>query len=252
MNLGYLYYLVPLLQIMAVIHVIKTGRNWYWFWIIFFFPLLGVIIYFFVEIVPGFQQGGFQGATENSLNALLPGRRLKHLQAALEESDTVQNRKALAEYYLSNGEASKAVELYRSCLTGVFKDDPHVNLGLGCALVEAGEPAEAEKILGALRKRNAAYETSKRDLFYARALESQGKKDEALQAYGEILQKYSSEVEGACRLALLYEQNGQKDKALPLYEDLVKKSKRFSAHYRREQIAWIKKAKERLKELKTP
>lgn len=123
-----------------------------------------------------------------------------------------------------------------------------MNLGYGCALVEAGEGAEAEKILGALRKRNAAYETSKRDLYYSRALESQGKEKEALQAYGELLQKYPSEVEGICRLASLLEKTGQKEKALPLYQDLVKKAKRFSAPYRREQRTWIKMAKERLKE----
>lgn len=230
--------------------MIKTGRSWYWLWIIFFFPAIGVAVYFFAEMAPSFQQGGFQGVTESLLNALLPGRRLKLLQEAQEDADTVQNRKALAEYYLSHGEIPKAVELYRSCLTGVFKDDPHVNLGYACSLVEAGEAPEAEKILGALRRKNAAYETSRRDLYYARALEAQGKEGEALQAYEELLRKYGSEVEGACRLALLFEKTGQKDKALPLYMDLVKKSKRFSAHYRKEQIAWIKMAKARLKELK--
>ena len=249
MDIGYLGYLVPLLQIIAAVHVIRTGRSWYWLWIIFFFPVIGVAVYFFAEMAPSFQTGGFQGVMESLLNTVLPGRQLKHLQDAVEDADTVQNRKALAEYYLSQGETSKAVELYRSCLTGVFKDDPHVNLGYACCLVEAGGAEEALKILGALRQKNAVYETSRRDLYYARVLEALGKEKEALQAYEELLQKYGSEVEGACRLALLLEKTGQKDKALPIYKDLVKKSQRFSAHYRKEQIAWIRTAKVRLKEL---
>lgn len=249
MNLGYFVYLVPVLQIIAAVHVIRTGRSWYWLWIIFFFPMVGVAVYFFAEMAPSFQSGGFQGVMESLLNAVLPGRKLKHLQDAVEDADTVQNRKALAEYYLSQGETAKAVELYHSCLTGVFKDDPHVNLGYACCLVEAGEAAEALKILGALRQKNAVYETSRRDLYYARALEAQGKEREALQAYEELLQKYGSEVEGACRLGLLYEKTGQNEKALPLYKDLVKKSQRFSAHYRKEQIAWIRMARARLKEM---
>ncbi len=249
MNIGYFYYLVPLLQIITAVHVIKSGRSWYWLLIIFFFPMIGVAVYFFAEMAPGFQRGGFQGVVEGLLNAVLPGRQLKHLQEALEDADTVQNRKALAEYYLSQGETAKAVELYRSCLTGVFKDDPHVNLGYACCLVEAGEAAEALKILDALRQKNAVYETSRRDLYYARALEAQGKEKEALQTYEELLQKYGSEVEGACRLGLLYEKVGQKEKALPLYKDLARKSQRFSAHYRKEQIIWINKARERMKEL---
>ncbi len=249
MNLGYLAYLVPVLQIITAVHVIRTGRSWYWLWIIFGFPMIGVAIYFFAEMAPGFQSGGFQGGLESLLNAMLPGRQLRHLQEAVEDADTVQNRKALAEYYLSNGESAKAVELYRSCLTGVFKEDPHVNLGYACCLVEAGDAAEALNILAGLRQKNAVYETSRRDLYYARALEVQGKDKEALQAYEELLQKYGSEVEGACRLGLLYEKTGQREKALPLYKDLVKKSQRFSAHYRKEQIAWIRIAKKRFKEL---
>lgn len=249
MNLGYFYYVIPLFQIIAAVHVLRTGRSWYWLWIIFVFPVVGVAVYFFAEMAPSFQSGGFQGVLESLLNAILPGRQLKRLQEAVEDADTVQNRKALAEYYLSQGETTQAVELYRSCLTGVFKDDPHVNLGYACCLVEAGKTEEALKILAGLRQRNAVYETSRRDLYYARALEAQGRDQEALQAYGELLQKYGSEVEGACRLGLLYEKAGQKEKALPLYKDLVKKSQRFSAHYRKEQIAWIRMARKRFKEL---
>lgn len=249
MNIGYFYYLVPLLQIIAAVHVLRTGRSWYWLWIIFFFPMVGVAVYFFAEMAPSFQSGGFQGVVESLLNAILPGRQLKHLQEAVEDADTVQNKKALAEYYLDHAETAKAVEIYRSCLTGVFKDDPHINLGYACCLVEAGEAAEAFKILGALRQKNAVYETSRRDLYYARALEALGKEKEALQAYEELLLKYGSEVEGACRLGLLYEKTGEKEKALPLYKDLVKKSQRFSAHYRKEQIAWIRTARKRFKEL---
>ena len=32
--------LVPFIQILVAIHVIKTGRSWYWLWIVFGFPSL--------------------------------------------------------------------------------------------------------------------------------------------------------------------------------------------------------------------
>lgn len=239
------YYVIPLLQILAIIHVLKTGRSWFWAWIIFMFPGLGLAVYFFMEILPEFREPNTGAGGDSILDTIMPGRKLGRLESALQDSDTVQNRKVLADYYLAAGEPLKSVELYRQCLTGVYKDDPHVNLGLAGSLVEAGEYGESKKILEDLRKRNVVYETSKRDLFYARALESLGQEKEALQVYENVLKIYGSEVEGTCRLAQLLEKMGQKEKAKALYDDLVKKAKTFAPHFRRQQQAWIQLAKEK-------
>ena len=244
---SFLYYVIPLFQIAAIIHVLKTGRSWFWVWIIFMFPGLGLAVYFFVEFLPEFRGPQTGNLTDSILDHLMPGRKKGQLQRALEDSDTVQNRKALADYYLSADEPLKSVELYRQCLTGVYKEDPYVNLGLAGSLVETGEFGEARGILEGLRKRNSAYETSQRDLLYARTLEGLGQENEALQVYETILQKYGSEVEGSCRLAQLLEKTGQREKAGALYDDLLKKAKRFAPHYRREQMAWIKLAQEKRK-----
>ncbi len=243
------YYVIPALQIIAIIHVLRTGRSWIWAWIIFMFPGLGLVVYFFMEILPEFRAPKTEALGDSILDTFLPGRKLGRLQASLEDSDTVQNRKALADYYLAAGVPLKSVELYRQCLTSVYKDDPQVNLGLAGSLVEAGEYEEAKNILESLRKRNAVYETSKRDLFYARALESLGREKEALQVYEDVLKKYGSEVEGTCRLAQLLEKMGQKEKAKALYDDLLKKAKRFAPHFRRQQQDWIRLAREKTKNL---
>jgi hypothetical protein len=243
------YYVIPLFQIIAIVHVLKTGRSWFWAWIIFMFPGLGLAVYFFMEILPEFRAPKTEAEGDSILDTFMPGRKLGRLEAALEDSGTVQNRKALADYYLAAAEPMKSVELYRQCLTGVYKDDPHLNLGLAGSLVEAGEYTEAKNILEGLRKRNVVFETSKRDLFYARVLESLGQEKEALQVYEDILKKYGSEVEGTCRLAQLFEKMGQKEKAKALYDDLLKRAKRFAPHFRRQQQAWIKLAKEKAKGL---
>lgn len=244
-----LYYLELILQIAAIVHVVRTGRSWYWAWILFAFPGVGLAVYFFVEVLPEFRTPNAHNTMESLLNAFLPGRELKGLRTALEDADTVKNRKALADYYLHHGEAAKSVDLYRQCATGVYKDDPHVNLGLAGALVEAGEFAEAKGILELLRKKNLVYETSRRDLAYGRALEGLGQENEAIQTYESVLQKFSSEVEGVCRLAALLEKTGQKERARQLYEELLKKAKRFAPHYRREQQPWIRTAMQGRKRL---
>ncbi|HEY5038787.1 MAG TPA: tetratricopeptide repeat protein [bacterium] len=247
--INHTYYLIPLIQILTVVHVIKTGRSWFWIWIILGFPLLGVTIYFFMEILPDFKGQGFSGSIDTILNSILPGRQLKQLQTALEETDTVKNRKALATYFLSVNEAEKAVELLWGCLTGVFKDEPDIHLHLAHALTQAGQFAEAEKLLEVLAKQHPSYYVEQRELLTAKCLEGLGQESQALAAYEDYAGKNTADMEGAWRYGQLLEKNGQKEKAKAVYGGILKKSKTFASHHRRAQRVWIKAARACLKEL---
>lgn len=242
-------YIIPAIQILIAIHAIQTGRNWYWFWIIFAFPLVGPAIYFFVEILPDYKGQGFNGILESILNSLQPGRELRRLQGALEETDTVKNRKDLADYYLSHQEADKAVEMMRGCMTGVFKEDPDINLRLSIALVEVGQFAEAKKILEGLAKRNPTYYVSPRELLSAKCWEGLGQEAQALEAFEEYARKNTADMEGWWRYGRILEKSGQKEKAKTVYVEMLKKSKTIASHHRRSQLNWIKSAKTSLKEL---
>src|SRR5208282_6391240 len=84
-------WVIPLIQIIMAVHALKTGRNWYWLWIIIFFPFLGAAVYFFVEFLPSYPHITF----DSVLNVLVPGRELQNLETAVADTDTVQNRRAL-------------------------------------------------------------------------------------------------------------------------------------------------------------
>jgi hypothetical protein len=247
--ISHTFYLVPLIQILTVVHVIKTGRNWFWVWIIMGFPLLGMAVYFFMEILPDFKGQGFSGSLDTILNSILPGRHLKQLQTALDDTDTVKNRKALAEYYLSVNEAEKAVELLRGCLTGVFKDEPDIHLRLANALTRAGQFAEAKKLLEGLAKQHPSYYVEQRELLTAKCLEGLGQETQALAAYEDYAGKNTSDMEGAWRYGQLLGKTGEKEKARAVFVGILKKSKTFASHHRRAQWVWTKAAKTSLKEL---
>ena len=248
-NLGWMgiisriYIIAPIIQVITAVHVIKTGRAWSWLWIILCFPLVGSVVYVIVEILPDFQRFTFRGMVDSFLNAFEPGRKHRLLREAMEETDTVQNRKALADYYASIQEQEKAADLYRSCLAGVFKDDPEISLCLCSALLESGKNEEAEKILDGLRKKNVSHGAAKRDLLYARVVESSGKEDKALGLYGELVQNHASEVEAWWRYGRLLEKAGRKNEANELYEKILKRAKSFSRHHRRAQRVWLKSVK---------
>jgi hypothetical protein len=250
--MGFLYSIVPLIQIVTAVHVIKTGRSWFWLWIILLFPLVGSAIYFIIEVLPDLRRGGSGDVVDRALNALQPERELKQLQEQLDIADTIENRRALADYYLRVDQPQKAIELYKSCLRGVFQNDPETTLALCSALVAAQLYDEAKTTLEELRTRAPSVEPSKRELLYARTLEGLGQESEAMSVYESLVDKYSSEVEAGCRLAQLAEKAGQTERAKLLYEDILKRAKRFAPHHRKSQQRWITLAQEGVKNLSRP
>lgn len=120
-----LYLLIPLLQILCVVHVVRTGRNYMWIFILLFLPGLGVIAYVIVEILPGlFGSRAARGLRSAAVSHLDPARELRRRRQALEETDTVDNRRLLAEALVASGQPAEAMELYRGILTGIHADDP--------------------------------------------------------------------------------------------------------------------------------
>src|SRR5690348_2023510 len=116
---------VLLAQIMCAVHVMKTGRPYYWIFIVMFAPMVGMIAYFIVEIVP--ELSGSRTARTAAAGvgrALNPGRALREAERNLAMTPTTGNKAALADAYLEVGRAEEAAALYRDTLTGVHAADP--------------------------------------------------------------------------------------------------------------------------------
>src|SRR5690349_17447612 len=107
-------------QLVLIVHALKTGRPFWWFWILFSAPVIGGIAYILIELAPEMRVPG-GGAFSWKPRAW----RIKDLRAELEESDTVKLRLALAEELLADGQAEAAREAAEECLAGVFRDDPY-------------------------------------------------------------------------------------------------------------------------------
>ena len=126
---------ILILQAICLLHAVKTGRTQPWLWIILFVPGLGCVIYFIAEILPGLQRSPTVRRVGADLaTAVDPGRDIRQLEEELDVADTVGNRRALAQGYLAAGRCDEAIELYRSCMKGVFKDDLGLSLELAHAL----------------------------------------------------------------------------------------------------------------------
>jgi hypothetical protein len=239
-------------QVLAAIHVYKTGRPFYWLFAIWVFPVVGILAYFVVEILPTLRRSRrFSAPSFNLLDAIIPGRELGRLKENLELSDTVENRKALAEYYQRNGQWDEAIPLYEGCLRGPFKDDPAVHLMLAEAHFLAGHQEQARQLLEKVSQLDPKYEPTRRDFYLGRICEDEGRTAEARQYYEKIVTKFSGE-EVRVRLALILEEAGETARAREIFADIVRRMRGAAAHYRHEQRHWRNLAHQGLKRLSQP
>src|SRR5437588_6894735 len=107
-------YLIPalirVLQILCLVHAFKTGRDRMWIYILLFLPGIGMIAYGVVELLPGlFRSRTAQGLQRQAMRQFDPGRELRQRYVALEEADTVENRRLLAEELVASGRYIDAV-----------------------------------------------------------------------------------------------------------------------------------------------
>ncbi len=131
-------------QIACVIHVIKTGRPYWWLWIIFGFPLIGLAAYLYLEVRPSLGKPGYQALLWNLKSSR---ERVRILEEELASSTTVRNRLLLADELHSAGLFDRECEILLEGLRGAFKDDATLLMRLSEAHLEAGRTAEAQQFL---------------------------------------------------------------------------------------------------------
>src|ERR1700749_4916564 len=109
-----LYFLISLvIQIVLIVHCIRTGRNWLWITVLLFLPLAGSIAYVVVEILPGlFNNRGTRRAVRNVSRALDPQQDLRRFEDEARLTGDVASRQRYAEELVRQGRAAQAIEIY--------------------------------------------------------------------------------------------------------------------------------------------
>lgn len=234
------------IQIVCAIHVVKTGRDRTWLWLILAFSFIGCLIYFWVEMWPDLRRShASKKVTNQVLKTLDPYRDLKHLARQLEISDNVENKVKLAQECVTEELYEEAIDLYNSALTGTYQDDPNIMLGLAISLFYNGNYAETKGTLTRLIERNPEFKSQEGHLLFARTLEALQENEGALEEY-EVLASYYSGYEAKCRYALLLKKLGHTEKADRLFKEIITRSQQVPKKYSKAQKQWIDIASQQL------
>lgn len=233
-----------LFQTAFVIHVLKTGRDTKWIWIIMMLPMAGIIAYLLLEVMPDVSNSRAGRKVGKKVDTLInPNRDINEAIKNYSKSDSVQNTVDLAKECLGKNMYQEAKELYSKCLSGPFSDDPELLSGLAKAEFCLENYQASKDNLDRLIEAHPDYKNQDCHLLYARALEALGDKTAAQHEY-ETLYSYFSGPEAIYYFAHFLKKSGKTEKAKALFQEIVTKSKEFGRHYNDLYKDYIKSSKQ--------
>lgn len=227
------------LQVLLIVHCIKTGRNWIWVWVILLLSYAGVIAYVAVELVPDlFRSTPARRAARGMKKALDPAADLRRYGEEARVTGGVASRQRYADELTRHGRYEEAIATYREALRGLYEHDPNLLLGIARAQFGKGDASGARATLDELNQHNPDFISPDARLLYARALEAEGSVAHALEVYETLAPAYPG-AEAAVRYAQLLESQGQRSQAATVARELLEEARIAPAHYRRAQRDWL-------------
>src|SRR5690606_13350835 len=227
----------------AIIHVVRTGRDMRWIMLIVFVPTLGAAIYFVMEVLPSMNQNmTARRAMKRVRDTVDPNRGIREGTLDYERNRSVDTASRLADGLTLAGRYDEAVRICNEARTGLFEDDPKILLSLARAEFGAGRYASVISTLDTLREKNPSFRSPDGHLLYARALDESGATDRALEEYSALARYYPG-AEARVRYALLHKKLGNTDRAAALFADVLKDARLAPKHFKKSQREWIDLAK---------
>lgn len=215
-----MYFIVIILQVFCIYHAYRNNSDGKWYWLIIFLPIIGCILYLYDHF---YSKENVKNLKETAKSAINVNYEIEKLEKAVEFSDSIANKTALAYKYAELGHFDKAANTYKSCLSGYNKNDPYTlkqlvkchykiedyelsiyyaekltedkdfakseeKLFYALSLVKISELEKAEDVFNQMDSRYSNY---KQRMEFARFLHSQGRKDEALNKLDELLDEFN-------------------------------------------------------------
>jgi hypothetical protein len=218
-----------LLALFCAVHVVRSGQQLYWLFILFAFPLLGSLVYFFVIYMPNSRlERGALKAVSAAAKALDPTKDVRQARSEYEETPTAQNQMRLAAALLDAGQAEEAAKLYEGGLRGPFAGDPDLRYGAARAFVESQRYSEALPHLEELSSTRAEYRPDAVLLLLARCYAGTSRAADARQTFERAVARFGT-FEARAEYAIWALATGDAATAARLQSEIDKITARWNA-----------------------
>jgi len=234
-----------IVAIFFAIHAVRTHQNMYWLLLLFVFPGLGSVVYFFAIYLPSLRDSRGARAASRAIKQIVdPQRAVREAREAFDRAPTVDHRMRLGAALLDTGNAAEALEHYQAAANGPFASDPALLEGLARAQVATGRHADAQATLEKLFAAHPqARDQSEPALLYARALSAIGAPG-TREAFERAL-TCASDAAPRCLFADWLSRQGDpadRERAKSLYTEIVHDARHWPRHAREHNREWLQRA----------
>ncbi|WP_031357394.1 tetratricopeptide repeat protein [Caballeronia sordidicola] len=237
--------LYVIIALFFAVHAVRNQQNMYWLLILFLFPGLGSLVYFFVIYLPTLRQSrGARTATRAISQLVDPNRAVREARTDFDRTPTVAHRMRLGAALLDAGNATEALVHYRSAVSGPFSSDPALLQGLARAQFATGQASATQDTLEKLFAVDPpARQQAEPALLYARALATIGAP--GARAAFETALTCASDAAPRCLYAdwlTAQPDDADRQRARELYAEIVHDAKHWPRHAREHNSEWLQRA----------
>jgi hypothetical protein len=235
----YLAILMAIIQFSFAFHAMKTGRGAKWIMIIILAPVIGCVLYYFLEVFPhSREERTLRKRVHDIAKALNPDGELKRRTEEAATTASVDNRAKLADECLEKGMFDEAVRLYEGCLEGPHANDAGLLFSCARAHFYNGSHRHAEEILVRLEKAHPKFRRDEAVLLHARVLDALGDTAGAVALFEQLRNRYVG-FEAKYRYGVLLKRLGRDAEARELFDFIGEHSRRTAIESERE---WVRLA----------
>ncbi len=214
------------------VHAIRTGREMYWLIILFSFPLLGSVAYFFAIYLPQSRlERGVNQVARGAMRVLDPERELREAQGAFELSPSAQNQWRLAQALLDRGQGSEANKHFDALVRGPLGHDPELRIAAARARLVCGEALQAAELCRQIRQSRPEFRQEEVSLLLARSLAAMRRNHDARQEFESAVERFGT-VETRAAFAVFAAKTGDLGMARRLRDEIERDSRHWNRHAR--------------------
>ncbi|WP_178989387.1 hypothetical protein [Winogradskyella schleiferi] len=217
------YYLIVALQAFCIYHAYKNHKPYYWYFLIFFIPVIGSLIYIITQVYNKNDADKVQNEITSIIN---PTKKIKDLEKKIEFSDTYTNRIELAEAYMQNRDIPNAIVNYKKTLEDTVQDDLYARQQLMVCYFQQKDYVRVVEHAEAIQDKTE-FKGSEQQFFYGMALKELGKTEQAEVQLKQVDRPYSNYNE-RLELAKFYLENSRVEEGKALLEKIHTESQNMT------------------------
>lgn len=236
---------IPLiLQIFCIYHAYKNHKEYHWYLIILFLPLIGSIIYLITQV---FNKRDLQQAQDSVTKIINPTKKITELQQKVQFANTHDNQVQLADAFFEIRDYNNAITHYENSLDGLFQKDEyaHRQLVKSYYFIEDFKKA-IEK--GGIVKDNNDFKKSDGFYYYGLSLAKNGSKEAAKIIFDQINKPFSNYTERLNYAKYLLHENDTVN-GKNILDELVQESLQVSKPVKRKNSSIFNDAKKTLESI---